>query len=234
MVKIFRTFLILIFMSLSLTGCDSESNGGSGDSDNDILYVAIGASDAVGIGAIPLNNGYVFRIRDRLEDESFDVNLRNLGIPAAETDIIRQGVELFLSGIGLGIVGDPDLVTIWLGANDIISGVDPSEFEIELDALLQKLFDETTAFIVIANIPDLTQLPRFVENPSNNVTIERVNSFNAIIESLAQDFGIPVVDLFAEGIVDSQVSDFDGFHPSNEGHERIAELFLEIILLEFN
>ena len=63
-------------MSLSLTGCDSESNGGSGDSDNDILYVAIGASDAVGIGAIPLNNGYVFRIRDRLEDESFDVNFK--------------------------------------------------------------------------------------------------------------------------------------------------------------
>jgi acyl-CoA thioesterase I len=235
MVEILRIFLILIVMSLSITGCDRKSNGGSSDgSDNNILYVAIGASDAVGIGAVPLTNGYVFKIRNRLEDESFNVDLRNLGIPAAETDIIREEVELFLLGIELGIVGDPDLVTIWVGANDIVSGVDPMDFESELEALLQQLFDETTAFIVIANIPDLTQLPRFIENPSNNVTIERVNSFNAIIESLAQDFGIPVVDLFAEAIMDSQVSNFDGFHPSNEGHERIAELFLEIILPEFN
>jgi lysophospholipase L1-like esterase len=233
-INIVRIFLIVIFASLLITGCDSDSDGGADGSNNNILYVAIGASDAVGIGAIPLTNGYVFRIRDRLEDESFNVDLRNLGIPAAETDIIREEVELFLSGIELGIVGDPDLVTMWLGANDIISGVDPMDFESELEALLQDLFDRTTAFIVIANIPDLTQLPRFVENPSNNVTIERVNSFNAIIEGLAQDFGIPVVDLFAEGIMDSQVSDVDGFHPSNEGHQRIAELFLDIILLQFN
>jgi acyl-CoA thioesterase I len=233
-VTIVRIFLIIIFASLSLTGCDSHSNGGGNGSDNAILYVAIGASDAVGIGAVPLTNGYVFRIRDRLEDESFNVDLRNLGIPAAETDIIREEVEIFLSGIELGIVGDPDLVTIWLGANDIISGVAPMDFESELEALLQALFDKTTAFIVIANLPDLTQLPRFVEDPSNNVTIERVNSFNSIIEGLAQDFGIPVVDLFEEGIMDSQVSDFDGFHPSNEGHQRIAELFLDIILLEFD
>jgi len=222
LVSIFRTLLISAFISFSTTGCD-----------NYISYVAIGASDAVGIGAFPLRKGYVYRIRDKLEDESFDVDLKNLGIPAAETDIIREVVEFFLSGIKLGFVDDPDLVTIWLGANDIISGVDPTDFESELEALLQELFDKTTACIVIANIPDLTQLPRFVENPSNNVTIERVNSFNGIIESLAQDFGIPVVDLFAEGIMDSEVSDFDGFHPNNGGHKRIAELFLEIILPKF-
>ncbi|MGB7291251.1 MAG: SGNH/GDSL hydrolase family protein [Thermodesulfobacteriota bacterium] len=192
----------------------------------------MGASDAVGIGAVPLTNGYVFRIRDALEEESFNVDLRNLGILAAELDEIKLAVELLLSDIALGIVGAPDLITIWVGANDIISGVTPEEFESNLEDILIQLSEETSAFIVIANIPDLTQLPSFIENPDDDVTLERINAFNSIIESLAIEFDIPVVDLFEEPIDDMLVSQ-DGFHPSNEGHQRIADLFLEIILPEF-
>ncbi|HLE24815.1 MAG TPA: SGNH/GDSL hydrolase family protein [Thermodesulfobacteriota bacterium] len=223
--------LLLIFV-ISLTqfgGCDSSTEGGK---DLEIIYVAIGASDAVGIGAIPFTNGYVFRIRDALEEESFNVELRNLGILAAELDEINEAVDMLLSEIGSGLVGNPDLITIWVGANDIISGVNPEEFESNLESVLVRLFAETTAFIVIANVPDLTQLPRFIENPSDNVTIERISAFNAIIESLAVEFDIPLVDLFAEPIDDMLVSQ-DGFHPSNEGHQRIANLFLQKILPEF-
>jgi acyl-CoA thioesterase I len=229
---IFRVLFFFVLISLTITSCDGKSDGG-GEADEQILYVAIGASDALGIGAVPLTNGYVFRIRDELGDQSFDVDLRTLAIPGAESDTIRKEVEIFLSGIELGIFAAPDLVTIWLGANDIIAGVDPGDFESELERIIQQLMEDTSAFIVIANIPDLTQLPRFIENPTDDVTIERINSFNDIIEGLANDFGIPLVDLFSEGFTDSQVSDADGFHPSNEGHERIAELFLEMILPEF-
>ena len=224
-----RLFFPILFTTFIFTGCDSSSDGGN---DGDLLYVAIGASDAVGIGAVPLTNGYVFRIRDALEEESFNVDLRNLGILAAELDEIKLAVDILLSDIALGIVGNPDLITIWVGANDIISGVTPEEFESNLESILMQLFEDTSAFIVIANIPDLTQLPRFIENPNDDVTIERINAFNDIIESLAIDFDIPLVDLFAEPIDDMFVAQ-DGFHPSNEGHQRIAELFLEIILQEF-
>jgi len=158
--------------------------------------------------------------------------LRNLGRLAAELDEIKAAVDILLSEIGSGLVGNPDLITIWVGANDIISGVNPEEFESNLESILVQLFAETTAFKVIANIPDLTQLPRFIENPSDNVTIERISAFNAIIESLAVEFDIPLVDLFAEPIDDMLVSQ-DGFHPSNEGHQRIANLFLQKILPEF-
>lgn len=227
---IVRVFLPILFFTFILIGCDSSSQG---DNDEELLYVAIGASDAVGIGASPLTNGYVFKIRDSLEEESFNVDLRNLGILGAELDRIKLAVEILLSDIGSGLVGNPDLITIWVGANDIISGVNPEEFESNLESILEQLFAETSAFIVIANIPDLTQLPRFIENPSDNVTLERVNTFNGIIENLAEEFGIPVVDLFSVEITDSFISQ-DGFHPSNEGHQRIADLFLEIILPQFS
>lgn len=89
------------------------------------------------------------------------------------------------------------------------------------------------AIIVIGNVPDLTQLPRFMDDPSDDVTLERIMAFNEVIENLAQEFNLPpVVDLFSVMVTDDFVAD-DGFHPSDEGHQIIAELFLEIILAEF-
>ena len=52
--------------------------------DNDLLYMAIGASDAIGVGATPLTNGYVFKIDEALDDRDTDVHLLDLGIPSAK------------------------------------------------------------------------------------------------------------------------------------------------------
>src|SRR5687767_13706963 len=63
--------------------------------DRDILYLAIGASDALGIGATPLRNGYVFRIRDELEQQTRrEVRLLNLAIPGGTTRDLRQTLQL--------------------------------------------------------------------------------------------------------------------------------------------
>jgi lysophospholipase L1-like esterase len=45
----------------------------------------------------------------------------------------------------------------------------------------------------------------------------------------AQRYRVPVVDLFAQPVERALVSGADGFHPSNEGHARIAQLFLDAI-----
>jgi lysophospholipase L1-like esterase len=39
-----------------------------------------------------------------------------------------------------------------------------------------------------------------------------------------------VVDLHGEPVEDDLVSDADGFHPNNQGHARIAEEFLGVIM----
>ena len=80
----------------------------------------------------------------------------------------------------------------------------------------------------MANIPELTDLPRFREDPDPDVTEDRVEAFNEAIERQAERFDVPIVDLHEEGVED----DLDGFHPNNEGHRRIAEEFLEVILPE--
>jgi acyl-CoA thioesterase-1 len=210
--------------SVQLSGCSVSERARP-----DILYLAIGASDALGIGASPLRNGYVFRIRDELDQQTRgNVRLLNLGIPGGSTRDLRQALELALRKDL-----KPDLVTVWTGANDIINGQAPEDFERELSALIRELRDKRSLFVVIADIPDLTKSPRFRTRPSPVVTSNRIAAFNRIIERHASAFNVPVVRLSREEVTDDLVSEIDGFHPSDRGHRVIAQLFLKIILPKF-
>jgi lysophospholipase L1-like esterase len=210
-----------LLLSTVLLACSSSEPERA--EDRNILYMAVGASDAVGIGATPLTNGYVFKIRDELE-KGWDVRLLNLGIPGARTGRIEDAVRLALrSG------ANPDLATVWLGANDLIDGVEADEFQDQLDELLDALEDRTDAALFIADLPDLTQLPRFREDPIASVTRERIEEFNEAIAEEAADHDATLVPLSEEEVEDRYVSDEDGFHPNDAGHRRIADLFLRAI-----
>ncbi|MGQ0792947.1 MAG: SGNH/GDSL hydrolase family protein [Deltaproteobacteria bacterium] len=225
--------LILASIALCALIICASSCGGASDAlfpSDDPLYLAIGASDALGVGALPPTDGYAFLIRDALDDElGGDFDLFIVAIPAAETDTIEGEFDFFLDSASRL----PDVATVLLGSNDIIAGVEAEDYESELRKIIVRLVNETQALVVIGNIPDLTQLPRFIENPSNDVTPERIAAFNGIVEGLAGEFGIPLVDLFSMTITDDLLF-VDGFHPSDEGHRRIAELLLEAIFANLN
>jgi acyl-CoA thioesterase I len=190
-----------------------------------IIYLAIGASDAAGVGADPLTRGYVFRIADALDEQVDEVFLANLGVPGANSRQLDQALELLFQSEAA-----PDLVTVWTGANDVIQGEDADDFEDALEDILERLRERTDGVIAAANIPDLTELPRFRDDPSDDVTRERIEAFNEIIAEQAADHDVLLVDLYSQPVEDDLVSDRDGFHPSNEGHQEIADRFLEAIL----
>jgi acyl-CoA thioesterase I len=215
---------LLLGLAVVAAGCGSSSPDRIGRKDA-VLYTALGASDAFGIGAEPITRGYVYRIRDVLDRQIGSVALVNLGIPGAEIDRIADSLRTFLR-----TRAQPDIVTVWTGANDIIAGRLVADFEPLLDRMLGQLRSETEAFVVIANIPDLTKLPRFAARPEPTVTAERVRAFNAAIMRQAQRHDVPLVNLFIQPIESELVSDVDGFHPSNQGHARIAQHFLDIML----
>jgi lysophospholipase L1-like esterase len=221
-------WLAVIAAAVLFTAC----GGGSSDDDappileGPLDYLALGASDAVGIGASPLENGYVFLIDDALEEErGEDVDLTNLGIPGALADDILDVLEIAVLVTG----HRPDIVTLWTGANDLTQGRTPEDFGADLDAILELLRRETSALIFVGDLPDLTALPHFIEDPDPDVTLERVAAFNAVIENQAALHGVHLVPLSALPVEAELTSDLDGFHPSDEGHARIAEAFLEAI-----
>ena len=80
-----------------------------------LVYVAIGASDSVGIGAIdPARDGWVPVLYRKLPFES---RLVNLGISGS---LVREAV---VQQLPVALDADPDLVTIWLNGTLIVDNV---------------------------------------------------------------------------------------------------------------
>jgi acyl-CoA thioesterase-1 len=212
--------LLFIFSLLFVAGCNE---GSSGDS---IEYAALGASDVVGVGATPLTNGYVYLIADGVEQQrGKDVDLNNLGIPAATVGTIKKvTIEILKRS------STPALITLSTGANDIIAGDDPTSFERDLKALLDELRSiAPNSTIAIATVPNLTQVPRFIDDPDPDVTASRLNIFNAAIVRQAKAHNALVVDLYSVQLNDTLVNEVDGFHPSDAGHRAIADQFLSVL-----
>ena len=219
----------LIGMILIMVSCFTVLACAKAPSDKKIefVYLALGASDATGVGALPLTEGYVFLIKRELDQRLPGVALINLGVPGARIDLIKEQVR-----IALQVGTKANLVTLWTGTNDLVHGDDPKTFQEDLRFILQNVRNTVSKTIVVANLPDLTQLPRFRSNPSPAVTIERVQAFNRAIEQEAKDVDAPVVNLFAQPVQEDLVLDLDGFHPNDAGHREIARLFLQVIRLK--
>lgn len=205
---------------LCLTGC-----GGTKEKSIEFIYLALGASDATGVGALPLTEGYVYLIARELDRQMPGVFLVNLGVPGARIDLIKEQVR-----VAKQLGTKADLVTLWTGANDLVNGDDPKQFQERLRALLRMVKEAISRSIVVGNLPDLTQLPRFRTSPSPTVTTARIDAFNRVIAEETRSVGGSLVDLHASPVRDDLVFDVDGFHPNNAGHREIAKQFLQVIL----
>lgn len=210
----------LLLCALCISGCSEKVPLG----EEKFVYSAIGTSDSLGVGAFPLTDGYTFRIQDELKDQGRNVALFHIGLPGANTDIIASAVQ---TAVESGL--ETELATVWVGANDLIDGVPVETFALDLHNLLSSVQEDMAAYVVIANIPSLPDLPSFVEQPLPEVTADRVAQYNTVIRNQATARSIPIVDLTDDTIVAHLVNDFDGVHPDDDGHERLAKLFMNMI-----
>jgi lysophospholipase L1-like esterase len=191
-----------------------------------VTYVALGASDAVGIGSnIPGSQGYVPLIAAHLPKGSHSINLGISGIHLHEA---------LSEELPLALTTSPNLITIWLVTNDFIGGVSYNDYMHDLNLLLQQLHTSTHSRIVMADLPDLTRLPAF----ANETTAQKSQMLNAIqqwntgITQLARNYGVILVDLFSQGsrlTAHPEYISFDGFHPSPTGYVQLANYFWQAI-----
>ena len=207
--------ILACVLAVSVVSC----GGNSGDDNN---YIALGASDTTGVGAAPFK-GWVFEVEDELDATCKNTALTNLGIPGGRADEIEDGAVPIANEL------NPDLITLWTGPNDIVSGYTADKFGGDLRAILSKLRDHTDAPIFVGNIPDMTLLPKFQDDPDPDVTHDRINEFNAVIaEVISEVPAVYPVDLATIPYNADYFAD-DGFHPSTEGHKVVADRFLEVI-----
>jgi len=188
-----------------------------------ISYVAIGASDAYGVGTTqPARDNWPAVLAASLGPA---VHLTNLGIPGATVALaVRDELPVALHL-------QPDLVTVLLGINDLDDGVSGAAFDAQIHELLATLHGQTTARVFIGNLPDLALLPHFATRDPVALHAQ-VLTWNHDIARAAAAEGATVVDLFDDWGELAQHPEFvsaDGLHPSTLGAARLAAVFATAI-----
>ena len=204
-----------------------------------MVYVAVGASDAVGYGADhPATEAWPqVLLRTALPPRS---ELVNLGIPGATvaTALERELPE--------ALRREPTLVTVWLNVNDLMASVPVETYERRLGELVGALRRGGRSRVLVANTPPLDRLPVYVacqgdsaclggSLPGPDVVRGAVEAYNAAISRVVAAEDAELVDLHGTGLAaraagraESLVSS-DGFHPSTAGHAAVAEAFAAVV-----
>jgi len=194
-------------------------------------YTALGASDAVGVGASPMTDGYVYLIANSL----------NTARPGSWT-LINRGVsgyrapDIENNTLQPAIADAPDVVTIFVGGDDVKDSVLTGESTASLIARFQPAYTDiinqlrtrTRALVITATIPDLSMVPVAAHLTPTQLALAHADSIavNNVITSVAAANSVPVVDLFDNaGSYNPANFSSDGFHPNNTGYALLAQLF---------
>ena len=122
-------------------------------------------------------------------------------------------------------LGNPDVVCIFMGANDLGFGVSAAEFEESYGLLLNRLKEtcpgaEIWCATMINGVKVLEDEPFFMgEDPSTPV-----EPFSSIVRAAAAKAGARVADLAS---YDIRYDAIDGCHPTANGMAQIAELWVK-------
>lgn len=187
-----------------------------------VLYVALGDSTVEGVAATSPERNYVSRLYERLRTAYPAARMLNLGRGGAVS------ADVVATQLPRAIELRPDLVTVSVGPNDITGGVTVEEYASNVDRLLRALVRETRAPVVVNLLPDLAVTPRF----SHSDKRERVGAltvrFNEALSREAQHYHVAVVDLYRPSREEvprhPELVATDGYHPSDLGYARWAEL----------
>ncbi len=192
-----------------------------------VVYTGLGASDAAGVGTNDAKTeDYIPLIGNHLAKGSHVIDLGISGIHLHEA--LEKEVPVVYSSA-------PQLVTIWLVANDFVAGVSYDDYKNDLQTLLKGLTTRTQAEIVMANLPDLTLLPAFAQRTDEQKQQMRVDiqHWNQQIADMARGYHVKLVDLFSQNSQLTAHPEYvsgDGFHPSAKGYEQLAGFFWQAMI----
>lgn len=216
-------------LPLGATASHAPAPGGSGHvqaatgQTGGLTYVAIGASDAFGVGTDdPETESWPSVLAGNLGAHA---HLINLGIPGETVGAALQ------NELPVAEASRPDVVTVWLAVNDIADGVALDTYRAQLTTLLAGLRQTTHARVFVANVPDLTILPYFAQDDPAALS-GRVQSWNAVIASVVASEGDVLVDLAGYSAALAQHPEYlasDGLHPSALGAEQLAIVFASVM-----
>jgi acyl-CoA thioesterase I len=207
--------------STNTAAASRSSAPASATASSGIKYVAIGASDTVGVGASdPAKGSWPALVAAHLPSGSPPYT--NLGVAGSLT---LQAVSQQLPG---AIAQKPNLISVWLAVNDLNATIEPASFAESLAQIVDSLVQKTGATIFVGNVPDLRAVPVYAGADKARL-LAGIQAYNNAIAAIAarNPTRVKVVDLFtgSAALVSTGTVSQDGFHPSDEGYQLIADRF---------
>ena len=251
---IFIVFILaFLFFSPIATSADNQPR-------EEINYVALGDSLAEGYLAYPeegsnIGDGYPVFIQQGIEEKyDLTVNITNAGVGGYRTDNVYDDLIENVDEV-MDSVEEAEVITLGAGANDVIQEVgidkiatfDPNNTEEveEMTATARDAIEEVKSNTkeILKMIESENQnakiyvlgyynaLPHFSEG-QQEVIVSMIHELNEAIENVTAEHGetfIPTFDSIAEKNKEYLPNPID-IHPTEEGYQVIADLFLEQIL----
>jgi lysophospholipase L1-like esterase len=185
--------------------------------------VALGDSYTIGSGGPP-EKSWPAVITQRLQKRGVPIELvANLGREGWTTrDLIEYQLPVFEKI-------RPDLVSVLIGVNDWVQGVEASVFEEHFHFILDKILEIVPDHkkVIVVTIPDFSVMPAGSQYSGGRDISAGIASFNQIIKKEAALHGLKVVDLYPLSQTmgrDRSLSSSDGLHPSAKGYALWADL----------
>jgi lysophospholipase L1-like esterase len=199
---------------------------------------------AVGLSYVALGDSYTIGTAVAAEDRWPDRLVRRLGgdPPALEmvgnlavngyttADVIRDELPA-LADL------DPGFVSLLIGVNDVVRGVEPAVHERNVATILEELLVRLPAERVLTvGIPDYTVTPAGADYGDPRRRHDGIVAANATLERLAAERSIAFVDIFdlsLRAATDRTLVADDGLHPSGAQYalwvDRIAPVVERLI-----
>ncbi len=226
------SFVLLSCIALLFASCGTPFQAGTPASsapaqthNDQIIYVALGASDTFGIGTDdPYHENWASDLATLLGPR---YHLVNLGIPSITLH------RALTTELPVALDAHPGLVTIWLAVNDIIAQVPVTSYRQDLNTMLTRLQAASPHVrIAVANVPDLTLLPYFQNQPDFDPKQLRaqIQAYNSAIATVVGQHHAILVDLSQHAYDIQQHPEYvsqDGLHPTAAGYEQLASLFYQ-------
>jgi lysophospholipase L1-like esterase len=237
--------IALVAVGACSGGSKKAATTAGADQGKPITYVAIGASESVGVGTNdPAREAWPAVLDETaLPKRAVFVNLGISGATVA--DALQKEVPVALTR-------QPTLVTVWLNVNDLTHLVSVESYEQSLDNLVHQLRRGGNTKVLVANTPPVADFPAYIACrpnppagsapcelgslaqmflPGPEVVDNMVAAYNAAIARVVARDNAVLVDLHAaaekaraDGTEQAMFS-ADGFHPSVQGHRVVAETF---------
>jgi acyl-CoA thioesterase-1 len=213
----------LVWITIVLLVCVVLGGGKVMGEQKTIRYVAIGDSYTIGTGARP-EESWPAVITERLKNKGVAISLEgNLGRSGWTTqDVINYQLS---EAERLR----PDVVTILIGTNDWVQGMDASTFQTNIRAIYKRVIQivPDRKRILVVTTPDFSIMPKGYLFSGGRDSVKGVSEFNTIIVREAEAQQLQVVDLFPYSRTmgdDAALASDDGVHPSAKGYAKWADV----------